>query len=177
IRIRHKPSTSTRTVLSGNFSIFKTRAAQPTSYMSSGSGFSTSGRRCNATPNKRSPPTTSSIKWMLWAFSTSKGATIPGKITMSDSPRIGSTSGKEREEIRGGVVSPPPDVAPKMLMNSVSGEVMVASFPILDAAPPQKIQKYLLGRDDQLGVFHRSRRQYRHIHPQEAVRVRSFGLA
>jgi hypothetical protein len=41
---------------------------------------------------------------------------------MSDKPRIGSVSGSEREEIRGGgpVLS-----VPKMLTNSVSGDVIV----------------------------------------------------
>jgi hypothetical protein len=38
---------------------------------------------------------------------------------------MGRTSGREREEMRGGGVSPPLDEAPKMLINSVSGEVMM----------------------------------------------------
>jgi hypothetical protein len=44
---------------------------------------------------------------------------------------MGMTSGMEREEMRSGGASLPalpPDVAPKILMNSVSGEVMVAPF-------------------------------------------------
>jgi hypothetical protein len=37
---------------------------------------------------------------------------------------MGSTSGREREEMRGGVSDPP--LVPRMLINSVSGEVIVA---------------------------------------------------
>ena len=126
MRMRHRPSTSTRTVLSGNLSIFNTRAAQPTSYISLGNGFSASAFRCNTTPSKRSPPTTSSISLVLWAVSTSSGATIPGKMTMSDRPRMGSISGSELDETRGGASGLP--AAPRMLINSVSGEVMIAPF-------------------------------------------------
>jgi len=50
---------------------------------------------------------------------------MPGKMTMSDRPRIGKTPGRELEETRGGVSGLP--VAPRILMNSLSGEVMVAS--------------------------------------------------
>ena len=39
---------------------------------------------------------------MLCEVSTSNGATMPGKITMSDKPRIGSTSGTARDEICAG---------------------------------------------------------------------------
>ena len=41
---------------------------------------------------------------------------------MSDRPRIGSTSGRERAETFVGASGLP--AAPRMLMNSVSGEVM-----------------------------------------------------
>ena len=46
-------------------------------------------------------------------------------MTMSDRPRIGSVSGSEREEIRGG---DPEFSVPKILTNSVSGEVIVVSI-------------------------------------------------
>src|ERR1700722_9662138 len=65
---------------------------------------------------------------MLCEVSTSSGATMPGKITMSDRPRMGRTCGTERDEMRPGTASVPPDVAPKMLINSVSGDVMIAAF-------------------------------------------------
>jgi cystathionine beta-lyase family protein involved in aluminum resistance len=43
---------------------------------------------------------------------------------MSDRPRIGKVAGKELEETRTGASGLP--AAPKILINSVSGEVMVA---------------------------------------------------
>ena len=60
---------------------------------------------------------------------------------MSDKPRIGNSSGRERDESFAGASGLP--AAPKMLINSVSGEVMVARFSSLDAAVPIKVQ----GRD------------------------------
>jgi hypothetical protein len=60
---------------------------------------------------------------------------------MSDKPRTGNTSGSELEETRGGGSGLP--AAPRMLTNSVSGEVMVAPFSSLDAAAPKKVH----GRD------------------------------
>ena len=50
---------------------------------------------------------------------------MPGKITMSDRPRMGRRSGRELEETRDGASVLPE--APKMLINSVSGEVMIAN--------------------------------------------------
>jgi hypothetical protein len=47
-------------------------------------------------------------------------------MTMSDKPRIGSFSGKELEETRGGASGLP--AAPRMLINSVSGVLMIAPF-------------------------------------------------
>jgi hypothetical protein len=38
------------------------------------------------------------MSFVLWVVSTRSGATIPGKITMSDKPRMGNVSGKERAE-------------------------------------------------------------------------------
>src|SRR5277367_4417540 len=73
---------------------------------------------------------------MLWEVSTNSGATMPGKITMSDNPSTGSTSGSERAEMRAGTGSAPPDAAPKMLMNSVSGEVILRHLGI--KLPPRK---------------------------------------
>ena len=126
IRIRQSPSTSTRTVLSGNLSIFNTRAAQPPSQRSSGWGFSTSARRWRTKPSRRSPSTTSSISRMLCAVSTSSGATIAGKITISESPRMGSDSGSVGATTRGGGASSVSEVAvaPRIRINSVSGELM-----------------------------------------------------
>jgi hypothetical protein len=57
---------------------------------------------------------------------------------MSDKPRIGKTSGNELEETRCGTSGLP--AAPKMLMNSVSGEVMVELSSTLDAVAPKKVQ-------------------------------------
>ena len=127
--MRHNPSTSTRAVPSGNFTIFTRRATQPTSYRSSGLGSTTSGWRCNTTPSNRSPATTSSISFRLGPVSTSNGTRALGKMTMSDKPRIGKASGSDREEIRGGG---PEFSVPKMLTNSVSGDVIVvpASYSI-----------------------------------------------
>src|SRR5208282_6582197 len=59
-----------------------------------------------------------------------------GKITMSDRPRIGSVSGSEREEMRGGDDAEFSG-ASKMLTNSVSGEVIVTPAFSLDAAEPE----------------------------------------
>jgi len=39
---------------------------------------------------------------VLCFVSTSSGATIPGKITMSDKPSMGKTSGRDWEETRAG---------------------------------------------------------------------------
>ena len=58
-------------------------------------------------------------------ISTSSGATMVGKMTMSDSPRIGNRSGKELDETREGASVFPE--APRMLINSVSGEVINAN--------------------------------------------------
>ena len=76
---------------------------------------------------------------MLCAVSTSSGATMPGKITMSDKPRMGRTSGKERAEMRDAGTPASPELAPKILMNSVSGEVIVVPFMTLDAPVSQKV--------------------------------------
>jgi hypothetical protein len=51
-------------------------------------------------------------------------------MTTSESPSTGTVSGNEREEIRGGSAVA---AAPMMLMNSVSGEVIVACCCQLDA--------------------------------------------
>ena len=104
-RMRQSPSTSTRTVPSGNFTIFDRRETQPTSYKSSGAGSATSGLRCSTAPNSRSPATMSSISLRLGPVSTSSGTTVPGKITMSDRPRMGSdvrqrTRGDARRRVR-----------------------------------------------------------------------------
>ena len=79
------------------------------------------------------------MSFVLCAVSTSSGATIPGKITMSDRPRIGKVAGKELEETRAGASGLP--AAPRILINSVSGEVMVAPYCSLDAATLKKIQR------------------------------------
>jgi hypothetical protein len=63
---------------------------------------------------------------VLWGVSTRSGATIPGKMTISESPRIGRTCGREWAETRAGASGLPE--APRILINSVSGEVIVASF-------------------------------------------------
>jgi hypothetical protein len=60
---------------------------------------------------------------------------------MSDKPRTGNVSGKERVETRDGASGLP--AAPKILINSVSGEIMVEPYRTLDAAALNKVQ----GRD------------------------------
>ena len=129
MRMRHKPSTSTRAVPSGNFTILDRRETQPTSCKSSGRGSAISGLRCSTAANRRSPATMSSINFRLGPVSTSSGTTAPGKITMSDRPRMGRFSGNERDDIRGRAsdFSAPP----RMLTNSVSGEVIVVSITII----------------------------------------------
>ena len=88
----------------------------------------------------RSPATTSSINRMLAADSTSSGATMPGKITMSERPRMGRMSGSDLPA-RVMTVSPPAVGAPRMLMNSVSGEVILWPLSGLDAGARQKVQE------------------------------------
>ena len=56
-------------------------------------------------------------------FDAINGTTAPGKITMSERPRIGSTSGRERVDRRGGTSDLSPD--PRMLTKSVSDVVIV----------------------------------------------------
>ena len=56
---------------------------------------------------------------------------------------MGITSGSEREEILSGGASEPPDAAPKMLINSVSGEVMVTPFGLRMPTRPGKSANYL----------------------------------
>jgi hypothetical protein len=63
---------------------------------------------------------------------------MPGKITMSDKPSTGRASGKELEETRGGASGLP--AAPRILINSVSGELMIATFCKLDAGRPKKFR-------------------------------------
>src|SRR5580704_17764286 len=60
---------------------------------------------------------------MLWAVSTSRWVTVPGKMTMSDKPRIGSDSGRDLDHTLVPDASGLPP-APRMLINSVSGVVM-----------------------------------------------------
>src|SRR6266853_3435920 len=77
---------------------------------------------------------------MLAADSTSSGATMPGKITMSERPRMGSTSGNDLPA-REMAVSLPAVGAPRMLMNSVSGEVILWPLSGLDAEARQKLHE------------------------------------
>jgi hypothetical protein len=51
---------------------------------------------------------------------------------MSDRPKTGNVSGKELVETRDGASGLP--AAPKILINSVSGEIMVEPYRTLDAA-------------------------------------------
>jgi hypothetical protein len=79
------------------------------------------------------------MSFVLCAVSTSSGATIPGKITMSDRPRIGKVAGRELEETRTGASGLP--AAPRILINSVSGEVIIAPYCNLDAAALKRVQR------------------------------------
>jgi hypothetical protein len=57
---------------------------------------------------------------------------------MSDRPRMGRVSGRELEETRAGASGLP--AVPNMLMNSVSGEVIVRTSRNLDAAALKVVQ-------------------------------------
>src|ERR1043166_2976321 len=72
---------------------------------------------------------------MLCDDSTSNGATMPGKITISERPRIGSTLGSDFAAGRGGAASPAAFCALRMLINSVSGELTYS----LDATVAEKV--------------------------------------
>ncbi len=74
---------------------------------------------------------------------------MPGKITMSDKPRIGSTSGKALVETREGVSAA--SAVPRMLTNSVSGDDMITSQP-LDDWLPDKFQRMALFPSE-MGTF------------------------
>src|SRR6267143_5666737 len=175
MRMRQSPSTSTRTVLSGNLSIFRTRPAQPNSCKSSGVGLSNSGLRCRTSPRRRSPSTTSSMRRMLWAVSTSNGATMPGKITISERPRMGRTEGT-LAATRGVCVSVPPGAAPKIRMNSVSGEVICRVALTLDAPSSQKVQQlFFFGNRNEDG-FCRRTSGLRDIDAEKPVLVGGLGL-
>src|SRR5438270_12507457 len=72
---------------------------------------------------------------MLWADSTNNGATMPGKMTISERPRIGRTLGSDFAAGRGGALSPAAFCALRMLINSVSGELTYS----LDATVAEKV--------------------------------------
>ena len=80
------------------------------------------------------------MSFRLGPVSTSSGTTAPGKITMSDKPRMGSTSGSDREETRLGSSDFSPE--PRMLMNSVSWELVI----VWSAAPSAASGKFMLVR-------------------------------
>ena len=61
---------------------------------------------------------------MLCGVSTSKWVTVPGKMTMSDKPRIGSDSGRDLDQTLVPEASGLPP-APRMLINSVSDSGVV----------------------------------------------------
>src|SRR5690242_9116881 len=172
--MRHSPSTSMRAVPSGNFTILASRETQPTSYKSSGWGSTISGLRCSTAPSRRSPATMSSINFRLGPVSTSSGTTAPGKMTMSDRPSTGRFSGKERAEMREGAsdFSAPP----RILTNSVSGEVIVVSIK-LDAVAREKIHARLISFGNRnfraLGLHLVCQG---HVNPQKSVHVNRLGL-
>ena len=64
---------------------------------------------------------------------------MPGKMTMSDRPRMGRTSGSEVEETSEGTSGLP--AAPIMLINSVSGVLMIGPCYTLDAAARNKFRE------------------------------------
>src|SRR5450631_1507553 len=173
--MRHKPSTSTRTVPSGNFTILDSREMQPTSYKSSGAGSATSALRCNTAPNKRSPATMSSISLRLGPVSMSSGTTAPGKITMSERPRMGTLSGSEREEMRG--VASAFSAASLMLTNSVSGDDIVAILSNRCSAGEKIHAPSVPLGNRNFGRFGLRRARWRHVHPQKTVHINRLGLA
>ena len=173
--MRQSPSTSTRTVPSGNFTIFFRRETHPTVYRSSGVGSATSPLRCSTAPNKRSPATMSSMSLRLGPVSSKSGTTAPGKITISASPRIGRISGKERVETRD--ASSVFSAAPRMLTNSVSGDVVV----IIPAFRPRRLRKVQARScpfaDRNFLCLGLCRPRRGHFDAQEAVQINGFGLA
>ena len=60
---------------------------------------------------------------------------------MSERPRTGTVSGRERDEIRGGASDF--SEAPRMLINSVSGDVVVVST-IIKCRAPEKMNAHRL---------------------------------
>src|ERR1039457_4025224 len=177
MRMRHSPSTSTRTVPSGNFTIFVRRETQPTLCKSSGPGSATSGLRCSTAPSSRSPATRSSTSLRLGPVSTSSGTTAPGKITMSDRPRIGSASGSEREDRRLGNSDFSP--VPRMLTYSVSGDVSFEFIVVSTAGwiPPRpKIHARSCSfRNGNFGRFVLRLVRGRHVNAQKTVHINRFG--
>src|SRR5882672_12516511 len=175
MRMRHKPSTSTRTVPSGNFTIFDSRDTQPTSCRSSGAGSATSALRCSTAPNRRSPATTSSISLRLGPVSTSNGTMAPGKITMSERPRMGTVSGRELEEMRDGDSAF--SAASLMLTNSVSGGVIVVWFCQSNTARGKRFALLIPFGNRNFGRLGGRVAGGRDVHAQEAVHINRLGLA
>src|SRR4029079_9400482 len=105
---------------------------------------------------------------------TSSGAIMPGKMTISERPRIGRTWGSEWAETRAGASGFTP--ARTMVIDSVSGEVIVASFYILDAAALKRFRNSLIPLGDgHLGALH-LRLSERHVNAQKAIQVGCFRL-
>src|ERR1035438_2843101 len=175
--MRQRPSTSTRAVPSGNFTILDKSETQPTSCKSSGAGSATSALRCNTAANSRSPATMSSTSFRLGPVSTRSGTTAPGKITMSERPRIGSASGSEREEKWDGNSDFSP--VPRMLTNSVSGdgsfEFIVVSTAGEIPPRPEIHARSCSFRNGDLGGFDVLLLRGRHINAQKTVHINRLG--
>src|SRR5260221_13991238 len=71
------------------------------------------------------------------------GEPRPEKRTMADRTRVGTTAGGGGKKTGVGGPPPPLDEAPKMLINSVSGEVTIR-LQLLDCRPRQKIQRFFI---------------------------------
>ena len=81
----------------------------------------------------------SSTSFKLAPVSTSNGTTAPGKITMSERPRMGNISGSERDDMRD--ARSDFSAAPRMLTNSVSGAVIVG----IEQIECRRVEKYRRG--------------------------------
>jgi len=104
-RETRKPSTSTRTVCPG-ISTSSERALRNRGATIDGVGFSTSGFFCQYEPDETVRPPRRRQSIDARADSTSSGATMPGKITISDS-EDGQNSGSDLPPERVMTVSEP----------------------------------------------------------------------
>src|SRR5688572_4046456 len=100
---------------------------------------------------------------------------MPGKITMSDKPRIGRTDGTALAADRSNLVSPLSGAAPKIRINSVSGAAIVGHFDIRCPGPLKSSPDLLLFRNEN-GFRLAARRRLGHLHVQKTILIRRSRL-